>query len=506
MDMDQYKPATTDLTSTECMKSRESLSLMLDMSPQQKVAEVAKEFGINERKLMWKIDLWVVPPFCLLYFLSFLDRVNIGNANIYGLSEDLQLVGNQYNIALLVFFVPYIFFEVVGNYLMKIITPHVLLSSVVMIFGGLSIAIGFVQNFGGLVACRFLIGVTEAATFPCIFYVLSTYYSKVEAQRRFSAFFSCTSLAGAASGAIAYRINDMDGVHGIASWRWVFIIEGAFTCGCAVLLFFIIADFPEQARFLSKEERLFIKTKLHILTGTVSAFEVKNQVKDVVKCFKDLLIWLPALSYFGLIIPSYGYAYFSPEIVRQMGYTAVSAQLHSVYPYLGSFVVINGSAYLSDRMGKRLPFALGTCVLSLVGFIMVLVATTNPSVRYAGCFLASSGLYSAMPLVICWAALNFGSHIRKSVGTAWQIGFGNIGGIISTLIFLRQDAPYYRRGLATAIGAIGFTMVCCLAYFLLCYRMNKVKQTESYQQRFAAMSDREQINEGDRNPAFTYLY
>ncbi|EGW32152.1 putative high-affinity nicotinic acid transporter [Spathaspora passalidarum NRRL Y-27907] len=475
-------------------------------SPEEQVEQLAQDLGINQKKLMWKIDLWVVPPFCLLYFLSFLDRVNISNANLYGLSTELGLVGNQYNTALTVFFVPYVFFEVAANYTIKFVRPHIWLSILVLLFGVLSIGMGFVQNFGGLVACRFLIGVTEASTFPSIFYLLSTYYSKSESQRRFSAFFSCTALSGAASGAIAYKIHDLDGVHGLSSWRWIFIIEGIVTCGCAVILFFLIADFPEQARFLNANEREFLKKKLEILSGTSSAFEIKNKLKDVLKCFKDWLIWLPALSYFGLIIPSYGYAYFAATIINQMGYTAVDAQQHSVYPWLCAFGLINITAFASDRFQKRLPFAIASCVIAIAGLAMVLGATTAPRVRYAGCFLTASGLYTAMPLVVCWAALNNGSHIRKSVGTAWQIGFGNIGGIIATFIFLAKDAPVYKPGLATCIAAVCFSIMCSLGYFYACMRMNKIKQTDAYKQEFAAMEQREQINAGDRNPSFKYLY
>ena len=78
----------------------------------------------------------------------------------------------------------------------------------------------------------------------------------------------------------------------------------------------------------------------------------KTLSKDVAKCFKDWLIWLPALSYFGLIIPSYGYAYFAATIIKQMGYTAVSAQQHSVYPWVCAFGVINVVAFISDRLKK----------------------------------------------------------------------------------------------------------------------------------------------------------
>ena len=73
------------------------------VDPEIEVEQLAQELGINQKKLMWKIDLWVVPPFCLYISFHFLDRVNISNANIYGLTADLKLTGNQYNTALTVF-------------------------------------------------------------------------------------------------------------------------------------------------------------------------------------------------------------------------------------------------------------------------------------------------------------------------------------------------------------------------------------------------------------------
>ena len=80
---------------------------------------------INERRLMWKIDLRLVPPLCVLYLLAFLDRVNIANAKLYNLSQDLGLVGNQYNIALVLFFVPYVAFEIPANLLLKKFRPSI---------------------------------------------------------------------------------------------------------------------------------------------------------------------------------------------------------------------------------------------------------------------------------------------------------------------------------------------------------------------------------------------
>lgn len=89
----------------------------------------------EHRKLMWKIDIHVIPWIAILYFLAFLDRVNIGNARLFGLEADTGLTGNQYNIALLLFFVPYILFEVPSNLILKRMKPRIWLPSTRMSWG-----------------------------------------------------------------------------------------------------------------------------------------------------------------------------------------------------------------------------------------------------------------------------------------------------------------------------------------------------------------------------------
>lgn len=108
----------------------------------------------TEKKLVTKIDLHVIPVLCVLYLLAFLDRVNISNANVFGLSEDLSLEGNEYNTALVIFFVPYVLLEIPSNVLLKRFTPHVWLSLNMALFGLVTFAQGFVKNYSGLLATR----------------------------------------------------------------------------------------------------------------------------------------------------------------------------------------------------------------------------------------------------------------------------------------------------------------------------------------------------------------
>ena len=470
-----------------------------------KVEQLAQEHNINHKKLMWKIDLCVVPPFCLLYFLAFLDRVNISNAKIYGMEESLHLTSNQYSVALTVFFVPYIVFEVLSNYMLKSIKPHMWLSAMILLFGVVTICMAYSRNYGGIVTCRLFLGIFEAGSFPSIFYIMANFYSSAESQRRFSFFFSCTCLAGGCAGALAYRIHDLDGTHGLKSWQWIYIIEGSFTAGLAILLYFIVPDFPENCRFLNENERSFIKKKLEVYSGN-SGFEIKQTWKDVGKVMKDPVIYICAICYFSFIVPAYSYAFFAPTIIRDMGYVAMEAQSHSIYPWLASMGFSIMVAYISDYLYIRIPFAILACLVSICGFGMVIGAQHEPLVRYGGCFMLAAGLYTAMPILICWVSLNFSGHTRKSVGTAFIIGFGNIGGIVASFIFPNSDAPRYLKGFGICLAFVLLALIMCLVYCGYLAWLNKKKQTPEYRAAWEQLDSREQIMKGDLNPDFKYLY
>lgn len=479
--------------------------LRLPLSEKHAIVEkLAEEYQVNQKKLMWKIDLWVVPPFCLLYFLAFLDRVNISNAKLYGMERDLNLSSNQFAAALTVFFVPYIIFEVFSNYLLKIVKPHLWLAAMILLFGVVTICMAFSRNYGGLIVCRLFLGIFEAGSFPSIFYIMSTYYSSAESQRRFSFFFSSTCLAGGCAGALAYRIHDLDGVHGLASWQWIYIIEGAFTAGLSFLLYFLVPDFPEESRFLKQNEKEFLKKKLEVYSGN-SGYEIKQTFKDVGKVFKDPLIYIGAVCYFAFIVPAYSYAFFAPTIIAQLGYKAMEAQRHSIYPWLSSMGFNMICAFASDYLHIRLPFAIFASLISVAGFGMLL-GSDDPNVKYGACFLVSAGLYTGMPILICWLSLNFLGHTRKSVGTAFIIGFGNIGGIVASFIFPNNERPKYTKGLSINIAFVVFAIVMLFVYFIVLFYRNNKKQDEQYKENWEAFDSREKIMKGDLNPDFKYLY
>jgi MFS family permease len=456
----------------------------------------------TERKLITKIDLHVIPFLCIMYLLAFLDRVNIANANVFGLSKELGIVdGNKYNTALVIFFVPYILFEIPSNVILKKMKPRIWLSICMFGFGFVTMVQGFVSNYAGLLTTRFFLGVFETGMFPGAFYLIGMWYRRHEAQKRYSFFFSSTTLAGAFGGLLASAIGKMDGVRGYKGWRWIFILEGLLTIIVSFFFFFLLPNFPEEVKWLTEDERTYVKARLQIDQGK-SARERPITIRDVGRVFKDPKIVVGGFMYFGLIVPAYGYAYFSPTIIQSYGYSPIQTQLHSVPPWAAAFGFSMLIAYFSDKFKHRFLFTIFPICVCISGFAILISVHNNRQVQYAALFLVAMGAYTAMPVIVCWFNMNLGGHHRRAVGSAWQVGFGNIGGIIAVYSFLKKDAPKYTPGYSISIAFVCLSALSCMLYFVMCSWQNR-KRSKSV--RDVGLTEYEKMELGDMNPDYRYL-
>ncbi|KAH7350211.1 pantothenate transporter liz1 [Plectosphaerella cucumerina] len=455
----------------------------------------------TERRIMTKIDFHVVPFLCIMYLLAFLDRVNIANANVFGLSQELGLTGTMYNNALVIFFVPYILLEIPSNILLKKFKPHVWLSVNMFAFGLVTLIQGFVTNYSGLLATRFFLGVFETGMFPGAFYLIGLFYRRSEAQKRYSFFFNSTTLAGAFGGLLAAAIGKMDGVRGYMGWRWIFILEGLLTVVVSFFFWFWLPDFPEDVKWLKEDEKTFVVERLRIDQG-VSGHERKITLKDVGNILKDYKVLLGGVMYFGLIVPGYGYAYFAPTIIRTYGYSPIQTQLHSVPPWAVAFAFSMTIATISDRIRHRAGFAIFAICVCIAGFAILLTVHNDTKVQYAALFLVAMGAYTAMPIVVCWFNMNLGGHHRRAVGSAWQVGFGNIGGIIAVYAFLAKDAPRFVPGYSICIAFVILSILACVAYGGACLWENKRRAAKP---ETRTLTEAEKLDLGDNNPEYRYL-
>ena len=233
-----------------------------------------------------------------------------------------------------------------------------------------------------------------------------------------------------------------------------------------------------------------------------NAAERNVTFRDVLSVMKDHRVWLGGFMYFGLIVPAYGYAYFAPTIVASYGYDPIQTQLRSVPPWAVAFGFSMIVAVGSDWARHRFLFTIGPLILSITGFAILLNVHDRKDVMYGALFLIVMGTYSAMPVIVCWFNMNIGGHHRRSIATAWQVGFGNIGGIIATFSFLSYDAPWYTKGYAISIGFTCLAVVTCIVY-AASITWSNTRRANSVPD--VGLSEHEKTELGDLNPEFTYL-
>ncbi|KAL9488262.1 hypothetical protein ACSS6W_000539 [Trichoderma asperelloides] len=471
---------------------------------------------VDEKKVLRKMDIRLIPMLAALYLLSFLDRGNIGNAKIEGLQEDLNMTPGQYNWCLTVFFFTYAAFEVPSNLLLKKLRPSRWLPLIMVCWGVVMTLMGLVQNFRGLLIARLFLGVTEAGLFPGVAYYLTMWYCRHEIQLRQALFFSAASIAGAFSGLLAFGISKMDGVGGLAGWRWIFILEGIATVLVAASAFFLLHDFPETAKFLTEEERAFVIHRLKYqgqvqlsADGTTHHGQVAQaeefQWKYVRQAFTDWQIWVNIFVYWSIVCPLYGISLFLPTIIKSLHYTSSTAQLMTVPIYVVAAILAVISAYFSDKVGKRSPFIIGFLFMMIIGYSMC-IGSSNPKVVYGGIFIVACAIYPSFPGVIAWLSNNLSGSYKRSAGMAIQIGVGNLGGAMASNFYRQVDSPRYKLGHGLELGFISMGIIASVILIVSYHTINKKREKKLANGEAAHISPEELSEMGDRAVTFRYMF
>ncbi|KAF9445028.1 MFS general substrate transporter [Macrolepiota fuliginosa MF-IS2] len=428
-----------------------------------------------------KLDLRLLPVVTAVYFLSVLDRSNIGNARVAGLERDLGLTEKQYKICVTIFFIPYLLSELPSNLILKVVGPRRLLPTLLSLWGAVTCIQGLVTNFWGLLATRFFLGLFEGPMLPGIILYLSGFYTRRELGLRLAYFFSAMSLAGAFSGFLAAAISKMDGIGGKRGWAWIFILEGLLSVVVGFACFFLIPSTLEDARFLTAEEREVVLNRLEqdrpaILTS--AGFQWKEVAGTLLS--PHVLILAMIFFFNGAVL--FGLAIFIPSIIKSLGFSPIKSQLLSVGPFATGFFVALFSSLISDRYNVRAIPIIISAILSATGFIIFL-STTRTFVLYGSLFLAVSGAYSISPISSAWASNNSEPHYRRATAIALVAVLTNGAGIVSTWSFPDSAAPRYTGTIIMNLTCAIMVGVLSAINGLLLHRKNKQKEDPVQRQK-----------------------
>lgn len=349
-------------------------------------------------------------------------------------------------------------------------------------WGMCTIGEGLTKTFSGLLACRFLVGMFEAGFSPCCAYLISQYYKRYEFQRRYTYFFSASIVGGAFGGFLAYAIEHMNKTGGYAGWRWIFIMEGIITLCLCFLAFFFVVPLPENALFLSHDERAFLLKRLKLDESDGGA-EADMEHLTLSRIFKVASHWkvvLTLVAYFSANTGIASITSFQPTILKSIGYTSSSAQIHTIPVYMVGLVLTLICAYLSDRFQRRYPFLVFGSLISFTGWLVEFLASThhhiNPKtglgdarLRYFGMFCIASGAFVQLPVLVAWLGNNLRGRKDRVVGLAVLIGGGQSGNLVAANVFITgQTNSGFKTGFATGLGVqcLGILAGCALVVAL----------------------------------------
>ncbi|KAF2265583.1 MFS nicotinic acid transporter-like protein Tna1 [Lojkania enalia] len=457
----------------------------------------------NDRKLLWKLDVKLIPWLSFLYLISFLDRTNIGNAKIDGLQEDLGMSNGQYNATLTIFFISYSVFEPLTNVLLKRLRPSIFLPIIMVLWGICMTTMGLVHDFSGLMAARWWLGVAEAGLFPGVNYYLSCWYRRSEFGIRAAIFFSAAALAGSFGGLLAAAIAQMGGVGGKPGWAWIFILEGLATIVVGIVSYWMVHDFPNEAKFLSPDDRARVLRRLRADQQASAGHEV-FKMDYFWQSVKDWKTWLFAIIYMGADGSLYAFSLFLPTIISQLGYTSTTANLLSVPPYAAAAIMTVVIGWIADRTQQRGLCNILVSTLGIAGFAMLLGSGT-PGVQYAGTFLGALGIYPCIANTISWASNNVEGVYKRGVSLGFIIGWGNLNGVVSSNIYRARDKPRFYLGHGVVLAyLVLFLFGGSVATKLMLMQENKKRAKGERDHWVEGMSPAEVEKLGDERPDFIY--
>ncbi|CAG9988296.1 unnamed protein product [Clonostachys byssicola] len=419
----------------------------------------------EEKRLLRKVDWRLIPLLCTLYLVKKLDENNVSNARIMNKGTDrniltqLGITSDQFGMVTVLYTVPYIVAEIPSNLLLKKFKPSRWQSRIMFSWGLVTACTAAVSNLGGLYACRFLLGLTEAGMFPGIILQLSYWYRPDEIAVRL--IWIC-NVAGIIGGLLAYAFHAVSGAGGLSGWQWLFAIEGAATVALSILVYFTLPDsqltsspVPGNTKWLSPVEKAFLQARL---PPNAPRSSEKNFVfKEVLHSLSDKRLWLFTLSWALMTSGKNGIDFYRPTIISHMGFSDIAtAQVLNIPTSFLAIILILVLGYASNTAMIPIPIYPIGCTIVIIAMYSILVVYPNDIGVYIGMMIGIACGTAWFPLMWPWRA----QTVNGATGSAFAIGFvnsyGQVGDAIGPQMFQEKYEPRYQLpfGLSMALIAL----------------------------------------------------
>jgi ACS family tartrate transporter-like MFS transporter len=382
--------------------------------------------GVFEKKTVRKITMRIIPFIFVLYIVNYIDRANIGYASLQ-MNAELGLTSQAFGLAAGLFFIGYFLFEVPSNVALAKFGARRWIARILVTWGILAVAMGFVQNDIQLYIIRFLLGVAEAGFFPGIIIYLSFWFRGKELATTIALFVASIPVSYIIASPLSTWIMHTISWADMSGWRWMFILEGLPAVILGVVCFFVLTERPKDAKWLTARERDWITAELENEQAAKKGAVVHLSIWKTLANPK--VLYLGAI-YFVYQVGSLGVGYWLPQIIKGLSGTLDTTQigLIGMIPYIVATVAMIWWSRRSDRKNERkahsyIPMGVAAIAMFLAAIL------ESPFLVIASISIALAGLYAFKSPF--WAVPSqFLSVATAGTAIAAINSIGNLGGFV----------------------------------------------------------------------------
>ncbi|ONG46524.1 hypothetical protein BKE38_25305 [Pseudoroseomonas deserti] len=413
-----------------------------------------------ERSTMRKVAWRLLPFLIVCYFISYLDRVNVGFAGP-AMRADLGLSATAFGTAAGIFFLAYFAFEVPSNLALNRFGARMWIARIMITWGILSGAQAFVTGPTSFNIVRVLLGAAEAGFFPGVIFYLTLWFPSAYRGRIIGWFMFAIPFSSALGSPVSGYLLNMDGIWGLHGWQWMFIIEAIPAVLMTGGVLWYLTDRPSEATWLTTEEKTWLQNRL----------AEEERAREAVVTFKwwETLVNPKVIGYglvyLGLVSPLYTLGFFQPQIIKALGdLSNVQVGFLNAFPYAVGAVTMVLWGFFSDKVKERKWTTIFAAACATAG---LLIAASNDGLvlKLVGLALASYGIFAALP--IFWSLPTaMLSGVAAAAGIAWINSVGNLGGYFGPQVFGiikdRTGGDYYGLLFMAALPILSIVLVLIL--------------------------------------------
>lgn len=428
----------------------------------QPVISQSVQHDAEQDKVFLKVKRHIIPIAILGLFVAFIDRTNLSVAG-HSMSESLALSPTAFGLAAGLFYLGYILTEVPSNIALRRYGARRWIARIMISWGAVTVLTLFVNTAESLYLARFLLGIAEAGFYPGILFWMSFWLPSRSLTRAYSLFQLGIPISLALGSLFTAQLLRLDGIAGLHGWQWVFLIEGGAAVAMGFFTLKFMADKPEDAKWLSAEEKLVIANALE-KEAVAEPESDRGHTHALREVFTSGAAWAYSVCYLFMMIGFWTVTYWLPQILQErLHVDSVEAGVLSAIPWVISGLSLLIVSKRVEKGGSLTGALVGVLIFCSIGFVISSLATSGLAAFVGLCMAAC--IQAAVPLLFSFPTRHF-NGARAAVALAMVNSVGSLGGFIGPVLlgWMKGATGSNQAGLLAMAGA--FVIAALLAAIL----------------------------------------